>query len=155
MYSARHPFPIYTLGILNGRTYVVNSPDLITAVQRAPKSFSFDPIVTSVTERLCVPSKQGVDAIRYHPNGENGEWGINHDTMIDMYTTLRPGAILDGMNDKMLDNVSTMLDKLDYEGGMVANLFEWARHTITLASTNAFFGRFNPFKARDVEEAFW
>ncbi|MCJ1394114.1 hypothetical protein MMC18_006992 [Xylographa bjoerkii] len=155
VFSSRHPFPIYTLKILNGRTYIVNSPDLISAIQRAPKSYSFDPIITSVTERLSVPSKQGIDAVRYHPNGQNGEWGLNHDTMNDMHTTLKPGPILDGMNEKMLGNVSVMLDELDCEGGMVANLFEWARHTITRASTNAFFGPLNPFKALEIEEAFW
>ncbi|MCJ1294630.1 hypothetical protein MMC34_006188 [Xylographa carneopallida] len=153
--SARHPFPIYTLGMLSGRTYVVNSPDLITAIQRAPKSFSFDPIITSVSERLSIPSKHGIEAVRSHPNGEDGKWGITHDTLNAMRKTLTPGAILDEMNEKMLTNVSAMLDGLDCREGMVTNLFEWARHTITRASTNAFFGPLNPFQAPEIEEAFW
>ncbi|MCJ1385428.1 hypothetical protein MMC17_008551 [Xylographa soralifera] len=153
--SSQHPFPIYTLGMLSGRTYVVNSPDLITAIQRAPKSFSFEPIVTSVGERISIPSKHGIDALRYQPNGENGEWGLNHDTISAMRTALKPGANLDEMNEKMLTNVSAMLDGLDCEGEMVTNLFEWARHTITRASTNAFFGPLNPFKALEIEDAFW
>ena len=141
--------------MLTGRTYVVNSPDLITAIQRAPKAFSFDPIITSVSERVSIPSKHGIDAVRYHPNGENGQWGITHDTISAMRATLTPGAILDGMNEKMLANVSAMLDGLDCEGGMVVNLFAWARHTITRASTDAFFGPLNPFKPPEIEEAFW
>ena len=155
VFSARHPFPIYTLGMLNGRTYIVNSPDLITAIQRAPKSFSFDPIITSISERLSVPSKHGIDAVRYQPHGDNGERGITHDTISAMRTTLSPGAILDEMNEKMLANVSAMLDGLDCAEGMVTNLFEWARHIITRASTNAFFGPLNPFKPPEIEEAFW
>ncbi|MCJ1398838.1 hypothetical protein MMC11_002039 [Xylographa trunciseda] len=153
--SSRIPFPIYTLRMLNGRTYIVNSPDLVAAVQRAPKSFSFDPIITSISERISVPSKHGIEALRYHPYGKNGEWGLNHDTVIGMRATLLPGPILDGMNERMLGNVSAMLDELDCEGGMVTNLFEWARHTITRASTDAFFGPLNPLKAPEIEEAFW
>ena len=141
--------------MLSGRTYVVNSPDLITAIQRAPKSFSFDPIITSVSERLSIPSKHGIEAVRSHPNGEDGKWGITHDTLNAMRKTLTPGAILDEMNEKMLTNVSAMLDGLDCREGMVTNLFEWARHTITRASTNAFFGPLNPFQAPEIEEAFW
>ncbi|MCJ1475773.1 hypothetical protein MMC13_004437 [Lambiella insularis] len=111
--------------MLNDRTYVVNSPDLVAAVQRAVRSFSFDPIVAAATERMGLVSEAGAAALRYKPEGENGSGDDG-----------RYAAIMGRVDEKAV------------------RLFEWSRHTIIMASTNAFHGPANPFKNPEVEAAF-
>ena len=156
--SAKYPLPIYTLAMLNGRTYAVNSPDLVAAVQRSPKIFAFNPFVVEVSQRLCGCSKSAIETLC-----ENLEdVGLMNETKRDMHTALAPGPNLDMMNETMIKNVGALLSELDAELAAVGDegkeleLHAWARHVITMASTDATYGVENPFsKDRRVEDAFW
>ena len=44
--------------------------------------------------------------------------------------------------------------KIDEQEAEVG-LWEWIRHTLTMASTNAAYGAGNPFKDPEVEDGFW
>ncbi|KAF6218762.1 hypothetical protein HO133_005305 [Letharia lupina] len=64
--SARNNLPIYTLQTLNKRTYVVNSADLVTAVERNEKTIAFFPFVYSLAPRFfdLAPDSRTMDLIR-------------------------------------------------------------------------------------------
>lgn len=142
--------------MLGGRTYVVNSPDLVIAVQRNSKTLSFTPLIAHSAERITLPSKEAWAALMKNLDGKEGDWGLNADTHKGMYAALAPGKDLDDMNRAMAKSVSASLDKLcrDEETTTI-DLMEWVRHEITMASTNAAYGPNNPFRDPEVERGFW
>ncbi|MCJ1247982.1 hypothetical protein MMC30_005197 [Trapelia coarctata] len=156
--SAKYPLPIYTLGMLKGRTYAITSPDLVAAVQRSPKVFSFNPFVLAVSQRLCGCSQAAMEIVADNLDDR----GIVADTKRYMHTAMAPGLHLDTMNETMIENVAALLGELDAEldacgdGVKELDLYAWARHLVSLASTDAIYGVENPFrKDRRVEDAFW
>ncbi|KAL8722993.1 MAG: hypothetical protein Q9225_000609 [Loekoesia sp. 1 TL-2023] len=50
--AAKHNLPIFTLKILTKDVHIVNSPDLIVAVQKNPKVFDFSIFVNTILPRL-------------------------------------------------------------------------------------------------------
>jgi len=144
--------------MLKGRTYAITSPDLVAAVQRSPKVFSFNPFVLAVAQRLCGCSNSAIETLADNLDDR----GLTNETKRDMHAALLPGPSLDTMNETMVENVAALLGELDAElevtgdGGKELDMYAWARHVISLASTDAIYGVENPFrKDRSVEDAFW
>lgn len=157
-HSAKYPLSIYTLAMLKGRTYVITSPELVAAIQRSPKIFSFNPFILAVTQRLCGCSQSAIDVVA----DKLDDMGLANETKRDMHTALLPGPHLDSMNETMVKNVAAAFEEVDAEldaggnEGMVLDLYAWSRHLISLASTDAIYGVENPFrKDRKVEDGFW
>ncbi|KAL9105199.1 MAG: hypothetical protein Q9187_008767, partial [Circinaria calcarea] len=154
--SAKHALPIYTLGMIGGKTYVVNSPDLVVAVQRNSKTLSFTPFIAQSAKRITLPSKEAWAALMKNLDGKEGDWGLNADTSRGMHAVLAPGKDLDDMNRAMVTSVGASVDKLcKDEETTTIDLMNWIRHEITMASTNAAYGPKNPFKDPEVEKGFW
>ncbi|KAH0143407.1 cytochrome P450, partial [Aureobasidium melanogenum] len=66
---------------------------------------------------------------------------------------LGPG--LDIANRNMVNNLVKSVNELDSMNGKSFDLYAWARHAITIASTDAVWGEKNPIKDPKIEEAFW
>ena len=154
---SKHSLPIYALPMLTSKLYVVNSIDLVSSVQRLPKILAFPPIEAKYAMNICASSKEGNEIIANNLNGEDGDWGYSHDAYTSMHSALAPGSGLDGMNRVMIQNIACSLDGLIpcKSQVMEIKLGEWSRHEITMATTNAVYGRCNPFKDARVEKAFW
>ena len=90
-------------------------------------------------------------------NGEHGEWGLSMESDEAMRVALKLGASLDDMNRLMMENIATALDTLTPKGNTTAkvHLFQWARETVSIATTNSIYGKSNPFKKKTVLENFW
>lgn len=142
--------------MLGADTIIVNSPELTTAVQRNTKTMSFAPLIMDFTARVTRPSKVATDLLLDNLNGEDGKPSLMKDMTKAMHGALAVGADLDRMNESMVDSLSRQIDNLELlaESGPI-RLFEWTRHCITLASTEATYGPKNPFKDPAVEQAFW
>ncbi|KAI4278020.1 MAG: hypothetical protein LQ337_001349 [Flavoplaca oasis] len=143
--------------MLTSKLYVVSSIDLISSVQRLPKRLAFPPIEAKYAMNICASSKEGNEIIANNLNGEDGDWGYSHEAYASMHSALAPGSGLDGMNRVMIQNIARSLDGLLPCKSQVLEikLGEWSRHEITMATTNAVYGRCNPFKDARVEKAFW
>jgi cytochrome P450 len=67
---------------------------------------------------------------------------------------LGPG--LDVANREMVTNLTKSIDELASVGsGKPFDLYAWARHAITIASTDAVWGEKNPLRDPQIEESFW
>jgi hypothetical protein len=143
--------------MLNGRTYVVNSVDLVNAVQKNPKSLVFNTIIVPAAQRFTGASDDAMKIVRQNINGEEGNHGFFLETGRGMHANLAPGSKeLDAMNRAMFKEICDSLDSLDSEQGKIIDLYAWARHAITLASSNAAYGPMNPFaKYPELEKMFW
>ena len=142
--------------MLGGKTYVVNSPDLVIAAQRSSKTLIFEPLSSYFAARVSHPSKEAIRILMKNLDGEAGEWGLLIDTLKGMHAALAPGSDLDNMNRAMIQSVSRSLDDLaPRKGSRTINTLEWIRHEIGMASTDAVFGPMNPLRDPEVEAGFW
>ncbi|KAF1962610.1 hypothetical protein CC80DRAFT_542916 [Byssothecium circinans] len=66
----KYNLPIYTLRMPGSRIYVVNSPALISAVQRQYKALAFMPLVAKASVKVSRFSKTASDIINTNTNGE-------------------------------------------------------------------------------------
>lgn len=102
LYSAKHPLPIFTLQTLGTKIYVVNSPDLIQAVQRHAKVLTFNPFVSFMSPRIFDCGAEAMRIINENIGGEMGNWGLLPDTSRGMHNALAPSESLDWMTRTML-----------------------------------------------------
>ncbi|GME23799.1 Cytochrome p450 [Neofusicoccum parvum] len=66
---------------------------------------------------------------------------------------LGPG--LDRMNEKMISFLKTSVDQLSTAQDSDYDLFSWCRHAITVAATDSAYGKMNPYRSSEIEDAFW
>jgi hypothetical protein len=160
-YSQQNPLPIYTLAVPGSKIYVVNSPELITAVQKQ-KTLAFAPLEAKLAKLLFHPSAKGGEIMIANTNANNGERGLYSEGIKSIHAALLPGGGLDEMNRIAIQNIAASCDRLDprSDGKAVAppvriKLMQWLRHEITMATTNSVYGPMNPFKDPKVEAGFW
>ncbi|RDW93638.1 cytochrome P450 [Aspergillus mulundensis] len=150
--TEKHSHPIFAIDLLLIKVYLVKSPALLAAIQRT-RALTFDPFVTFTTERLAGIRGPALEALREKQSGGSGG---NQALLHAMHPTLT-GKPLDRMNERMVRLLSPLVDQLIDEGqkGRPVDLYAWCQHAITFASTEASYGRLNPYKERSVEEGFW
>lgn len=157
--SAIYDLPINTLRIFTTRIYVVNSPELVLAVQRNAKNISFTPFVVAMLPRLFDVSRRDMDIASLNHDEEEGRCGYMSDVHSSTYSVLGPGVDLDSVVRSLLENMMSHFDEMSDSPGdeaVTIDLFVWVRRTITVASTSAVYGLENPFTCEQgLETAFW
>ena len=145
------------ISLLGQKIYIVTSPDLIQKIQKQPKALAFAPIAAKFANQVCGASAEACEILMKNVNGEHGEWGLSMESYEAMRVALKPGASLDDMNRLMMENIATVLDTLMPKGDKSAtlHLFQWARETVSIATTNSVYGKLNPFQKQTVLENFW
>ncbi|KAL9035546.1 MAG: hypothetical protein Q9214_006529, partial [Letrouitia sp. 1 TL-2023] len=138
---AKHPLPAFTLQTLSKRTYVVNSPDLVSAVQKNAKILSFNPFISFVSPRIFDADERAMAAINENIDGEQGHWGLMPELGRGIHNTLAPGASLDWMTKTMLTKYVEFVDNLgegkNDNGAPELDLYKWVRKAFTVSSTEA------------------
>ena len=120
------------------KVYVVNSPDLIAAVQKNAKALSFLPLVSFVSPRIFNAGDEANAIIHDNIDGEKGPWGLVHETSVGMHTALAPSDSLDWMTKTMLTKLEEHFESLGMGNGEVeVDLYKWVRKGMTVASTEA------------------
>ncbi|KAL9605500.1 MAG: hypothetical protein Q9179_001306 [Wetmoreana sp. 5 TL-2023] len=155
--STKHPLPVFTLQTLGKRIYVVNSPDLISAVQKDAKVLSFSPFVSWMSPRIFDVGEEAVAIINENMDGAKGHYGLLPEISRGMHNALAPSDSLDWMTRTMLTKLQEYIDPLGTgKGGMDIHLYKWVRRAFTVASTEAVYGPKNPFNHKpELEDAFW
>ncbi|KAL8815366.1 MAG: hypothetical protein Q9223_005485, partial [Gallowayella weberi] len=167
--STKYPLPVFTLQTLGRKVYVVNSPDLISAVQKNAKTLTFDPFVSFVSPRIFDAGDHAMAVINDNLDGEKGQWGLLSDVSRGMHTALAPGESLDWMTRTMLNKLEESIEPLgENDDGTEIDLYRWVRKAFTVAGTEAgrymapvdislqVYGPKNPFNHNpELEDAFW
>lgn len=137
--------------------YVVTTLELVQAIQKLPKVLAFPPIEAKFASQVCGSSPEAHNILMKNVNGDEGNWGLSMESYEAMRTALKPGAALDNMNRLMMQSVAISLDNLTSEVGQTVKirLSEWLRNSVTAATTDSVYGPQNPFKDKDVVNAFW
>lgn len=155
--SAKYSLSAYSLAMPQGRMYIINSPDLVMSVQRNSKTLSSAPFAAKYAARVVEVSKE-TEAIWFNNvTGENGRGSLFVDGMKAMQASLAPGNLeFDNLVRAMLNSFLEPCQVLDEEKEKRRlSLMEWLRDELTLAATNAIYGKMNPFKARAIRNGFW
>ncbi|KAH8799368.1 cytochrome P450 [Xylogone sp. PMI_703] len=142
---------IYTLHVLKARVYVVNSPELVSEVERNVKAFCFKPFLTIVSERILKIEKHDVEKMR---NGMHSDY-IN-DLHHIHHGLLSPGHSLDEMGNVAKRALSNYINSINSSSNAAINLYDYVQHIFTMSSTLAVWGPKNPFKTDpELEKSFW
>ncbi|KAI1821852.1 cytochrome P450 [Xylaria intraflava] len=149
--------PIYTLGMPRGKVYIVNSPSLISAIDRRARTISFAPYVVQFAKRILAPSQQALSALEEDLLEENGPVGLRPETLKVMHDSLAPGGPLESTTQVMLEGVMSSLKSVRSCGEQrEIGLFDWTRKLVTKASTDAIYGvEANPFQDENVYRGLW
>lgn len=149
--SQKHPDqPIIGLDMFFTKFYVITSPDLMQAVQRNAKTLSFEPLLLFSSKNIAgIRNQKTLDILK---EKENGGQGLGPKIMHAMTPTLT-GKPLDVMNMKMIQLIQPFIEKL---GDMSTfDLYEWCKEATMAASTEATYGPMNPYKEKEIQDAWW
>ncbi|KAF3054099.1 hypothetical protein E8E11_011627 [Didymella keratinophila] len=140
-----HGFPIFTLPMWPaGRTYVVASPDMVSAVQKAPSSLGLDAILSGITARVNDSDPETARIIQ--DTGENSLFQQYHKIL--SFPALTDGSAI------QLSYLAEFVNNA--EDGCKVELFNFVSRFISLASNRTFFGPENPYdKHPDLLDRFW
>lgn len=139
-----------------GKVYIITSPDLAREVQRHPKSLSFPWVEAIFGARLAGLSKTGTALMMSNVQGENGEHGLFVDGLRFIIKVLKPGIALEEMNREMVRSVSTTIAEFDNgNNDNIVDLWEWVKHIMILAMTDATYGPQNPYRKPELEKDIW
>lgn len=152
----QYNLPIYTLRLLGSRIYVINTPQLITAVQKNFKVLTFQKITDKFSGLICDTSEHAKDVQKKQHDlwaeGKVAESG-NHKS----YKVLSPGIPLDEMNRTMIASLAGEVEKA-FQGGaesVQVGLYQWLKDIVTIATTDGVYGAKNPYRDPKVSEDYW
>lgn len=149
--SKKHPEqPIIGLDMFFTKFYVITSPDLMQAVQRNAKTLSFEPLLLFGARNISgISNPKTLDILK---ETDAGGQGLGSKIMHAMTPTL-VGKPLDQMNLKMIRLIQPFIEKL---GEMSTfDLYEWCKDATMAASTEATYGPMNPYKDKEIQNAWW
>ncbi|KAF4954520.1 hypothetical protein FSARC_12133 [Fusarium sarcochroum] len=127
--------PICTLPMLNGKLYVINSPDLIQSALRN-NDISFDPFLIGFSKSMWGLSDNAVNIISDKANLTAG-LNIIHATLL--------GEPLHKLNVVALSRIMSYLNDIQPKTTVaVPDVFNWIRDTMIDATATGLFGDNNP-----------
>jgi hypothetical protein len=147
--------PIFTLFPGFQKVYVVNSPALISQINRRQRVIdSNPPLLTIVYGKLLDFHKDDLAEILRNPN-ETGS--LRRDTKTLEHSLLERGAApLHEIFTAMMQKVATRLNTLASEGPVTLRLECWLRETFTMCTAQAVLGPHNPFaENHSLLDDFW
>ena len=155
--SSRTKYPIFTLPILNGRIYIVNSIELAISVHKLPKSLSFWYPGAIFGRRLTAVSKEAADKLVYNVHRDQGPVSVFSDMFKLMHDILRSGDEISSFGRSVTRSLVKSLESFDraLETGREIRLWDWVKHQMTMMTTEAAYGPLNPYRDSSVEKAFW
>ncbi|KAI1373947.1 cytochrome P450 oxidoreductase [Hypoxylon crocopeplum] len=149
----KYKMPIYTLRLPGSRLYIINDTSIIPVLQRQVRTLSISPMMVRVFSHFMGVSEQALDIMGRDPIEDHG---FVHQITLETGKGLSPGPNLDDLNAQAVHILNTSLDVLcAKQASTTVKLFEWASYEIMMATTNAVYGVYNPFKDPVVREAYY
>ncbi|KAI6834317.1 hypothetical protein KC340_g12935 [Hortaea werneckii] len=155
----RHQLGLYTLRTIFGRMYIISSPSWTQAFHRASKTLSFHDLVAPTLQSILGLDPGTLQIFTENLNNERGDrsgvlWEI-HDLV---KRVLAPGSkSLQEVNQVFFDEIATHLNALPRgEGTEPVELWTWVGRIVSMSSTSAMYGPFNPFALEpSLVDDFW
>ncbi|KAK1832500.1 cytochrome P450 [Podospora conica] len=154
--------PIFTLPVPFSRIYIVTSPPLAAAVQRASKTLSFSPLVPDLTRRILgfSPASTATIAHNLDPDGPAAPRGLMADLHDMVYAHLGPGDALAALTKLAVRDLAGQVNAYaaahDRDPEVVPDLLVWLRHFVAVSTAEYLYGPRNPLAVEaGLEEAFW
>ncbi|KAF2137342.1 uncharacterized protein K452DRAFT_236043 [Aplosporella prunicola CBS 121167] len=155
---ATHPhLPVFTLDLLALKLYVVNAPSVVGAVQRNARALVFEPVLLAAAGRMAGIKGRGIEVLK--AEREDGGVSVSEEVLRNMHKALLGG----GLRELNVGTMGALVAAVDGvvgagsggEGEGEIDLHAWCREVITAATTDAVYGPMNPYKRREVADAFW
>lgn len=158
--SAKYPLPVYSLSLPGYRIYIINSPDLVAAVQHHPKALMPEPFTAKHVAQVFELSKEAEKIWFDNVDLAKGDWGLNYEVVKGIRNALTLGSSdLDQISRRMLRKMTSSFEQLSFgetgEAGKTVPLMDWLRTELTMAVTSAIYGTTDPFQDQDVQNGFW
>lgn len=138
------------------KVYVVNSPGLISLINRRQKVIDSDAFFVNVVmgKLFGFPSHDLVELSR--DTGEKGG-SLRRDSKVLEHSMLECGAVpLNEIFTRITSEVADRLGVIAREGPVTISLQAWLRELFTLSSAHGLFGPQNPFtRDPNLLESFW
>ncbi|KAF2113987.1 cytochrome P450 [Lophiotrema nucula] len=152
--SARSRNPIFTLPILNGRSYVVTSPALAAQVQRASKTLQFDRLVVEIAPRLVLLDNETANILKDVKAEEEKRIRMPTRVIHDYIEPLLKLDKLDGIGNIQLAHFNEFFHRI--QDGQQVKLYHFLTREVFAASIYTFYGPENPFALHpELVEEFW
>lgn len=145
----KYRLPIYTLRLPFSRIYVVNSTELIPALQKQWRTVSF-PAIAADAGYIVGMSKEAIEIMHQDLTNEHS-FSVSWPRYI--ISAMGPGSDLDAINRKSIEILADEMDTLRAQGTVRVGLREWSRHTMTVTTTEAVWGPLNPYRDNVIAEA--
>ncbi|KAK0945082.1 hypothetical protein LTR29_003429 [Friedmanniomyces endolithicus] len=151
-----HHHGLYTLPILTGRLYIVNSPDWALAMHKAHKTLSFNPLVVQAMRAIFAFDDPSMQVLEDNMNNERGDRsGIlleMHDMMFGAFVQQ-----IDELNANFLRCWTPHINALAPTGKLESiSLWYWLRHHFSIASAASLYGPGSPLTLNpSLENDFW
>ncbi|WQF77337.1 Putative cytochrome P450 [Colletotrichum destructivum] len=145
---AKHPGPILTLPMLNGKAYIITDPDLAQSAIRN-RALSFDPHLRDFVQGMTGPGVDAATMTTWDDPAFFGPW-------VKIIYGAMAGRPLLALNVSAVGRVAASLNAVGGGATDVEDLYRWTREVFTLASTDSLYGRENPLRAdRRLVDAYW
>lgn len=132
------------------RMYVVNSTELIPALQRHWRTVSFGALAADAGYLVGL-SKEGNEILHRDLTSEHG-FSLSWPKYI--MSAMGPGKDLDNINRKSVEIFSEDMDQLRAKGAPIkTGLWEWSRDIMVKSTTEAVWGPQNPYRDAAVAQA--
>lgn len=146
---------IFTMFLASQKVYVVNSPGLISQINRRQKVIDSDAFfVNVVMGKLFGFASDDLAELSRDP-GEKGS--LRRDSKVLEHGMLERGAVpLNEIFTMIMGGVADRLSAIAREGAVTISLQAWLREIFTLSTADGLFGPQNPF-TRDSHllDDFW
>ncbi len=130
--------------------YVINAVELIPVLQRQWRAISFTPILAASGPSVMGMSNEASKIL--HRNMQS-----DHNYVVGFAPTISlamgPGPSLDLMNKRAVEVMVAGMREFRQKGPTVINFWDWTRHEILMATTDAIYGPQNPYRDPGIEAA--
>ncbi|KAL5116619.1 hypothetical protein ACEQ8H_005497 [Pleosporales sp. CAS-2024a] len=141
--------PIFTLPILNRKTYMVVDPTLAAAVQRAASTLNFDELVVQAIPFFVKLNAQAKEILRNPADGKKPLPERAHGIINPPLAAHN----ISSLSQSQLNHFSAQLN--DFKHGEV-DLYDFFKRAIVAATMNCMFGPQNPFALHpELIQSFW
>ena len=137
------------------KVYVVNSPHLISQINRRQKVIDSDAFFVNVVMGKLFGFRDDDLAELSRDAGEKGT--LRRDSKVLEHSLLERGAVpLDEIFGMIMGGVADRLGATAREGSVTIGLQAWLREVFTLSTADGLFGAQNPFRQDpDLLDDFW
>lgn len=149
MHRDTHRLPIYTLRMPFARMYIVNSTDLIPALQKHWRTVSFAAIAADAGGTVGISKK----AIKTMHDDLTSEHGFSISWPKYIMPAMGPGKDLDSLTRRSVEVFADDLKTMRAHGKTRVGLWQWSRYIMVKSTTEAVWGPQNPYRDAAVAEA--